>query len=359
LELGLVLSDLYLGTAVWIVDVIIVASLTGHRSTILAGMLIAATFLAAPLSIDAPGLPRLLLACFLAVPLFRAIDLMFDQRSYSFTERLAHLSGVCDSRYAARQAHRFDAAALGTFTVATLVLAAAVAAIRMTPSSGVWLVARWASGGIALLAFAEMATASQNLFNALFGTSTQPFMNSPYRSTSVSEFWTRRWNVPASEGLYLYCFAPLARKNAKVALVATFALSALGHTMLAKLALDNTILALACGLFFLLQPILIVVERRFRIRRWPTNARIAWTIAAMAVTSPLIIETLLRIIENQWSPASLAAVTAAAAFLMFLNTLIIFSSLLALNGSGEDLGVTPEAMLRESAEHSCASRDSA
>jgi hypothetical protein len=47
--------------------------------------------------------------------------------------------------------------------------------------------------------------------------------------------------------------------------------------------------------FFLLQPLLLALERRLRIRHWPVAARRVWTAAALAIGAPLFGEPFIRL----------------------------------------------------------------
>ena len=190
---------------------------------------------------------------------------------------------------------------------------------------------RWLAGGIGILAVAEMATACQNFVTALMGVIVPPLFQSPYRSASVSEFWTKRWNLPASQLLRTYCFAPLARRGVALALFATFALSAVGHTLLAKLVLGpgKWRTAMACGAFFLAQPLLVAAERRLNVRRWRPAAGRAWTLTVLAITSPLVVETILQIVEKGWGASGdvLPPTAAVLGFVIVLSSIVSLAAL--------------------------------
>jgi hypothetical protein len=157
-------------------------------------------------------------------------------------------------------------------------------------------------GGIGLLAIAEMATACHDLATAPLGWSVPPLFCAPYRATSVAEFWSRRWNLAASEALRVYCFAPLARCGTGLAISIAFAVSAAGHAFLARLALRDWSPAASCGAFFLAQPLLIAAERTFGLQRLPKAVGRVWTLGALAVTAPLVVEPILQMAEHVWGP---------------------------------------------------------
>jgi hypothetical protein len=64
------------------------------------------------------------------------------------------------------------------------------------------------------------------------GVDAKPLMNWPIRSTSLSEFWGRRWNIPFRDLTYRYLFKPLSlRFGGGPALVIGFLVSGLIHEL--------------------------------------------------------------------------------------------------------------------------------
>jgi hypothetical protein len=145
----------------------------------------------------------------------------------------------------------------------------------------------------------------------------------------VSEFWGRRWNVPAAEALRKFCFAPLARRGTAFAMVCTFAISAFGHMLLAFFALGKWTIAIICGLFFLLQPLLLTAERRMNLRRWRPAAANVFTLGVLTLTSPLIVEPLLQIAERTWGAPSnvLLPTVAVLGFVIAVSSIIPLAAL--------------------------------
>jgi len=196
-----------------------------------------------------------------------------------------------------RRAGSFDIASLLRLITAAVIFAAALACVKMVSAADFWLVARWLAGGIMVFAFAEMITAGHDFLTTLVGISAPALMRSPFLSTSVGEFWTRRWNVAASAlGFRPLFFAPLARRGIVLALFAAFFASAVAHVLVAYMAMGQWKISLVCGAFFLVQPVLILAERRMNVRHWPTAAARVWTLSALAVISPLLVEPGLQII---------------------------------------------------------------
>jgi len=326
----------YAGIAVWCVEMVLVAMFSAHPIGARVAVLIAGLSLALPLFVTAYPLSRFLLECFLALPFTGAAIMMIGPPIAGFWVRLARIwifTFTLDTRHLKRRARCFDAAALLNLIVATTVLAAAIATVKAAPAFDFWLTVRWLAGGIAILAFAEMATACLSLVTAAMGITASPLFQSPYRSTLVSEFWTKRWNIPTAEMFRRYCFAPIARHGVALALFTTFALSAVAHVGLVYLGLGRWRIAAACGAFFLVQPLLIVAERRMNVRQWPLATKRTWTLSVLAITSPLFVEPILQIVERSWGgPENVLGPTAAAlGFMIVLSSIILVASLIFLS----------------------------
>ncbi len=305
-----------IGIAVWCAAMVLVTVLSAHRVGARVGVILAGLLLAVPCFLRATPLARALLMCFMLTPLAAAAAMVVGPPLDSFRARLAYIftwGGTCQVKWRARG---FDGAAFLQFLATTAILAAALAVVSAAPAHDLGLLVRWLAGGVMALAFAEMATAGFPFMGALLGVTVPPWMNSPYRSASVSEFWTRRWNIWTSEKLVRpYCFAPLARRSPVLALWVSFALSGLGHALLAYMALRGSKwqIACLCGAFFLVQPLLIGAERWMKVRRWRPAARHAWTLAALATTSPLFVEPALQVVAPDRGGLGQALPQAAAA----------------------------------------------
>lgn len=287
----------------------------------------AGLFLAVPCFLDAPPLSRGLLMCCMAAPYLAAAALVLAPPFADFRARLAYLLSWCGARHVKRRARSLDMARLLQLSAATVVLAVAIAVAKAVSGSGLWLLVRWLAGGIMIFAFGEMATAGLPLVAAAFGLTIPPLMRSPYRSTSVGEFWSKRWNVGASQMLFRpLLFLPLARRGVGLALFTVFALSGVGHTLLAYMAIGRWRVSLMCGAFFVSQPLLILAERRLAVRRWRPAAGRAWTLAVLALTSPLFVEPALQVVEKSWgAPNNVWLPTVTV-----LGFVIVFSSIISL-----------------------------
>jgi hypothetical protein len=319
------------GIAACFADALLALVLSANPIGARAAVLMAGLCLAVPCLVDTAPLNGLLLAAFLCVPFLAAAGLLTVPPMAGFRERLAHLCAWSDTYPLQRRARGFDAAALRNLVLATAVFVAAVAMVKTVSAHGLYLPMRWLAGGIGALAFGEMATAGPNLMMAALGINVPPFFESPYRSVTVSEFWGKRWNRAAGELLRRCCFAPLARWGAGFAMFATFALSAVGHALLAVYALGRWNMAMVFGAFFLVQPLLIAAERRLAVKRWRPAAGRAWTLTALALTSPMVIEPALQFLERSWGAPDnvLLPTLAALGFIIILSGIVSLVSLAA------------------------------
>lgn len=120
----------------------------------------------------------------------------------------------------------------------------------------------------------------------------------PILSTSVAEFWGRRWNRIVGSWLSATFYRPLAMRGYKLlGIIATFVASALLHLYFtwAAIGLEP---ALRMALFFVAQLPLLLLEAPLQQARWPGAARRAWTIGWLVLTSPLFVEPMLDILAG-------------------------------------------------------------
>ncbi len=291
--------QLLTGTIAWVAMTLLVpvlaASAAGARgAAFLAGLTMAVAFV-----LSAPPLTRCLFACCMAIPLANAISLLVSPPVAGFWRRLGHMFANYGIRRAERCARSFDTSLLLRLLGSTVVFGVALAALNASDDLTNWhWPARWLAGGVAVLGFSEMLTVCMPLVSRLFGIALPQLMNSPWRSTSIGEFWSKRWNVRTSEELFRpLCYAPLARRSVALAVVATFGFSAVIHALLANMGTGLWGISLACGAFFMVQPLFIGLERVMRVRRWRPAAGWLWTLAVLAITSPLFVEPLFQTIE--------------------------------------------------------------
>ena len=320
---------LHTGIAAWFADALLVGVLSANPIGARVGVLMAGLFMAIPCFVWTAPLNGLLLEGFLCVPFLAAAGLLIVQPIVGFRARLARLCAWSDTYPLQRRARRFDAAALRNLFLATAVFALAMAIVETVSANGLHLPVRWLAGGIGVLALGEMATTGPDFVMAALGINVPPFFKSPYRSVTISEFWAKRWNLAAGEFLRRCCFASLARCGALFAMFATFAISAVGHALLAFFALGRWKIAVVFGAFFLVQPLLIAAERRLAVRRWRPGAGRAWTLTALAITSPMVIEPTLQSLEKSWGAQDnvLWPTLAALGFIIILSGIVSLVSL--------------------------------
>jgi hypothetical protein len=339
------------GIAAWFANMVLVLILSAHPATARFGVVVAGLFLAVPCFLWASPLSRGLLMCCMALPIALVALPLLGPPTSGFRARLVYFFTWLGTHEAKRRARSFDAASLLRLIAATAVLSAAMACVKAVPAVGLWLLVRWLVGGIMILACAEMLTACHEFLTALMGLTTTGLMRSPHLSTSVSEFWAQRWNPAASVLVFRkYCFAPLARSGVALAFFGAFLFSAVGHVLLAYMAIGKWGISLMCGSFFLAQPLLVAAERWMEVRRWLRAARRAWTLGSLAVASPLFVEPALQLFEPSWGPPDNVLLPTIAVFGYVIVVTVIFSTGFLVFGSGHT-AVQPSRLHRTRREH--------
>jgi alginate O-acetyltransferase complex protein AlgI len=113
-----------------------------------------------------------------------------------------------------------------------------------------------------------------------------PIMNRPLRSTSVSEFWGRRWNAAFNDLAVRLVFRPVVRHSTVLAAtLMAFAVSGLIHELVISLPAGA-----GFGLptaYFLLQGLGVLVERSPAGKRLRLGSGIAgWVFTMLVVAGP-------------------------------------------------------------------------
>jgi hypothetical protein len=291
------------GIIAWFVTASVVIVLPFHPIGARAAALIAGLFPAVPFFVETTRLAFGLMECFGMLPFAAAAVLVTIPPLPTVRARLAYLFTWCGTREVNRRKRAFDVKIFQQLMIATAVAALSMAAVKMATASGI-LPLRWLAGGILIFAFAEMATAGPAFVAAAMGMTVPQWFGSPYRSTSINDFWTRRWNILTSQMILRpNCYEPLARRSVALAVAVTFVLSGVFHALFAYVLLGKWGIAWLCGAFFFVQPLLIAIERWMKVRRWRPAAARAWTLTALTITSPLFTEPALRAAENSWEAA--------------------------------------------------------
>lgn len=321
------------GTAAWVADMAVALICWVHPIVARAGVLLAGLFMAIPSFLDAPPLFRGWLMCGMFIPLVLACIPVLAPSVTGFRARLALLCSWDHTRELKRRPRYFAAGSLLQLFVATIVFATALDAVELAPVSGLWRAVRWLAGGVMILVFAEMWTAFHNFLSVWLGITTPLLMEPPFLSTSLGEFWTKRWNPGTSFMFRRLCFEPLGRRSPVSAFFAVFILSGVAHALLFYVAMLQWKIALINGSFFFVQPLFILVERRINIRRWPVAAGRAWALSVLALTSPLFVGPALKLIDTVLSLQSVVLATIfVLASVISMESLFLLAALIACWG---------------------------
>ena len=128
---------------------------------------------------------------------------------------------------------------------------------------------------------------------AAFGVDAGPFHDAPIRARTVGEFWSRRWNRAIHVWLNEHAFRPTAKRvGVALGVLAAFGASALLHAIPIWVAFDLRA-GLVMGAFFLIHGVIVIIESRLGVARWPRFAGHAWTLGLFAVTAPLFVQPML------------------------------------------------------------------
>jgi hypothetical protein len=285
-----------LALAIWCGAVLAAAALSRSRGGVGVALVLSAALLPVPAFLDGPPVLRFLLALVLVVCFLRLVDFWRDGAPGSFRGRVAHLGAGFDTRLAVPRPPGIELRRLGRLAVAGALFLAALASARAARSLAAWPgdAVRWLAGAVMTFTAFEAGVALLVIAAGLCGV-TPPVMHAaPHRSRSLAEFWGARWNRVVGRILRARVFAPLAHRGASSALLATFVASAALHVYAAGVSLD-AVAAASWGAFFLVQPPLLWMERRLRVRRWTDAAARAWTLFALALPGPLFVEPFVRL----------------------------------------------------------------
>jgi alginate O-acetyltransferase complex protein AlgI len=131
-----------------------------------------------------------------------------------------------------------------------------------------------------------------------FGLTFPRINDRPILSTTLAEFWGRRWNRAVSGWLHDNLFVPLARRRRPtLGICAAFAGSTALHFWFAWIPLD-VFAGLLMASFFVVHGVGLLLERHIGVHHWGLGARRAWTAAWIAVPSPLFVEPALRLLAG-------------------------------------------------------------
>jgi hypothetical protein len=261
---------------------------------------VAAAGLAAPWFVPAHlPLERAVIALGGAWGVARVLDLARERLPRpGVLRRLVHVFAVVDTRTLAPRPRTIAWGLLAGTLVAALAAAAALAvstASAADPDPGPSrLVLRWAAAVAFVLATAEALDRGVRVLFRLAGFEAGALQRAPLRSTTLREFWGRRWNRVVQAWLSEHAFGPVARRHgAGAGTAAAFGASALLHAYL-LIAAAGAAAAATWAAFFAVQGALVLAEARLGVARWRPGAGRAWTLGTLLATAPLFVEPLLR-----------------------------------------------------------------
>jgi len=246
---------------------------------------------------EGAALERFALAIMVGMGFFKMLDLSRERRPLSPLQRALFMAFPFDTLSVTRVRPRLQpglvAAAIGWAALASGALW-----LHQThlPAGGAarW-VTRWGLGLVGFCSTVEAMNAVITQGALLVGFALPPLHRLPMLSRTVQEFWGERWNLSVQRLLQRNVFWPLARRRrVRAGVVATFVASALLHVWIMAVALDWAMAGL-WAIFFLLQGVFLLVERRLRLASRPGPLPRVWTIVALVGSSPLFIEPALRV----------------------------------------------------------------
>ncbi len=231
----------------------------------------------------------------------RTLDLTFRGSSFGFWGRVWMLLTIFDARESQRDAPALDGREVGWLAlhigifVAGLAIAWALA--PQVSGNATWAV-RWLGALAVSYGMSESLQSSIVVGYRLGGICFPRVNDFPVVSLTLSEFWGRRWNRTVSKWLYSFAFLPVTRRLGVLwGTGAAFAASTALHFWTAAVPLD-WIAGIWMGSFFVIQGLLVALERPLRVSAWPPPLRRTWTLAWLVVTSPLFCEPMLQILES-------------------------------------------------------------
>jgi hypothetical protein len=253
--------------------------------------------LAVPLALPAwPMALRFLMALASLFSILRVIEVRRDAREHGALHRMFAFVAPLDAFAITRAPARLDARGLLAAVAGACVGAVGGVIVWLAPSgSWRWPVAAFGCA-VGLLGAMDALSAFDRALLRAVGIESPPVQDAPIRSRSVGELWGRRWNRAVGGWLRKHCFAPLARRrHVGLGVLASFAASAAIHFWPVLVAV-GLIPALAMAAFFFVQALLVMIESRLGVARWPSVAAHTWTIGVMLASSPLFTVPILLVL---------------------------------------------------------------
>lgn len=286
---------------VWFAAATMVSAIASTEKGSRLSLFVSVVLLPLPL-LTAGAPPAKVAVSFLVLVLFvGAVDFACGRRPLTFRRRISYIVGwlflvdtTC-SRSAPRRVpiigvlQILSALACGTVAIITWPLAETLCPLGR-------YFARGFLAAVVVLSLAELTTGLARLVSAALAIRLPPVHDAPYLSRTIGEFWGDRWNLTMASWLKRHCFLPLRRYGASHALIATFAASAGFHAYL--FASVDWSIAFSWALFFLLQPLLLFIERSINVKSWPAPLAHVWTISSLILLLPLLLSPFLIMFET-------------------------------------------------------------
>ena len=274
-----------------------------------AALVLGGVALVAPFAITEAPVLRAGISLYLLWSWFKVIDLVRDRVPRSVRFRATQALVIHDLRldaYARSETKPELRLGLLTSALGAGVLAAIALYVALFEAPELATPTRFLLRHAAGLAFAYFGVdAMLRLFEFVYrcaGLAPPVFHDHPVLSRSLAEFWGRRWNRVVGRWLFATFYRPLAaRGRRRLGTLAAFVASALLHLYFTSMAVGIG-WGLWMAAFFVLQVPLLMLEELWGQRRWPLPLRRFWTIATLALTSPLFIEPLLAIMQGGLTP---------------------------------------------------------
>jgi len=289
--------SMFVAMALWIAVWLVVSALARTDAGARLGLALVVLALPMPWFVHAHYALRVTLAFALGFLFVSAVDFAAGRKPASFRGRLLYILAVfalIDVMSAVPMRRRFDRTAATHLVIAILCGFVVIAILRLRDPKIVPL--RMAAAAALIMVVAEVTSELVRLISAACGVRFANVHDHPHLSRTVTEFWSCRWNLFGARWFRQHVYLWLRRTNPTLALFALFAVSAVLHIYLIAAVVPIKWM-LMCAAFFLAQPVLIVIERRLRIRRWPAIAAHVWTIATLVALLPLVLAPLLAALE--------------------------------------------------------------
>ncbi len=254
--------------------------------------------IALPFWMPAAAIPRALASALSLLALVKVLRVGEDPARWPPRLRTWHALAPFDVDKASVVAPGLDRRLLAwTLGHAALAVGALALLFVLPRALPIWMQAlRLLLGGAVVYAGMEAIAGALRIGHRLVGIEVPPLQDRPLLALSIREFWNRRWNRPVSGWLDAYVFGPIAkRRGATVGLLAAFVASGLLHAWV-FLASVGWIAAISAALFFVFQGFFVLVESFVDIRKASDGLRRMWTLGLLALSSPLFVDPVLRVI---------------------------------------------------------------